>query len=141
MAVKKAGYEFKIYYGVAGSTASTEITNSLDVTDDFTTQKGETTVRGDGSAPPIITQRVVAREKKITFQMLMKSDDTTLAALLAASYAGTPVAIRTKHYSSGVGTDADVVLEHSKGAPLKGMQTIDFSCDMNDDNRAPQFNV
>lgn len=141
MAVKKAGYEFQILYGVAGSTASTPITNSRDVQDDFTTEKGETTVRGDGTSPPIKTFRVTGREKKITFQMLMKTDDTTLTALLAASYAGTPVAIRTKNYSSGVGTDADVILEHAKGAPLNGMQTVDFSCEMNDDLRAPQFNV
>lgn len=141
MAVKRMGYEFGIYYGAAGSTASTQITNSLDVTDDFTTQKGETTVRGDGSAPPIETFRVTARGSAVTFQMLMKTDDTTLLALLAAAAAGTPVALRTKSYSSGLGTDADFILEHSKGAPLKGQQTVDFTCSLNDDLRAPQFNV
>lgn len=138
---KRAGYEFLIYYGAAGSTAATAITNSRDVNDDFVTTKEETTVRGDGSAPPIVSKRVTAREKTISWQMTMKTDDTTLAALLAASYAGTPVALRTKSYSSGLGTDGDFVLEHSKGAPYKGMQTVDFTAEVNDDNRACQFNV
>ncbi|WP_425618031.1 hypothetical protein NA78x_001724 [Anatilimnocola sp. NA78] len=141
MAEKRAGYEFTIAYGPAGATATTPITNSIDVTDEFVTEKGETTVRGDGTAPPVKAFRVVAREKKVTFQMLMKTDDTTLAALLAASYAGTPVALRTKAHATGLGTNADFILEHSKGAPLKGMQTVDFTCEINDDLRAAQFNV
>jgi hypothetical protein len=141
MPAKRAGYEFQIFYGVAGATAATQITNSLDVTDDFTTIKGETTVRGDGTVPPLVSQVVVGREQKLGFQMLMKTDDTTLAALLTASYAGTPVAIRTKSYSSGLGFDGDVILEHSKGAPLKGMQTVDFTCEVYDVLRAASLNV
>ena len=50
MAVKKMGFEGKIYYGTAGSTASNELTNSRDITYGFDTGDGETTVRGDGSA-------------------------------------------------------------------------------------------
>lgn len=141
MAVKKMGFEGKIYYGAAGSTAATEITNVRDITEGFSTEKGETTVKGDGSAPPIVTNRVGSRGYEITFQCLYKSDDSTLLALIAAAVAGTPVALRTKAYSSGLGVDADFILDYSQGKPYKGEQTLDFTAVLNDDNRAPQLNV
>lgn len=135
------GFEGELFYGVAGSTAATRISNSRDITVDFTTEKGDTTVRGDGTAPPINTSRVTARGMTITFQMLVKSDDTTFAALMTAAAAGTPVAIRSKAYSTGLGYDGDMVLDWNHGKPLRGEQTIDFTGTPNDDNRAPQFNV
>jgi len=141
MAVKKVGFEGLLYYGAQGSTAATQVTNSRDISEEFTTEKGDTTVRGDGSAPPKNTSRVTSLGYKLTFQMVMKSDDTTLLALIAAAVAGTPVALRTKSYSSGLGVDADFVLDFSHGKPLKGEQTLDFTAELNDDNRAPSLNV
>lgn len=138
---KRMGFEGKIYYGAQGSTAATEITNSRDITESFGTGKGETTTRGDGSAPPIETFQVTSRTYSIKWQMTEKSDDTTLAALKAAAVAGTPVAIRTKSYSSGTGIDMDVILEVENGKPYKGEATLDFTGTPNDDNRTPQFNV
>lgn len=141
MAVKKMGFEGILLYGVAGTTAATAVTNSRDITESFGTETGETTVRGDGSAPPIVTARVTARTYSLGFQMLDKSDDTTLAALKAAAVAGTPVALRTKSYSSGTGIDGDVILTFENGKPLKGEATLDFTAVPNDDSRAFQFNV
>lgn len=141
MAVKKMGFEGKIYYGVVGSTGSTEITNSRDITESFDTGDGDTTVRGAGTSPPIETSRVVSRKYGIEWQMTYKSDDTTLLALIAAAVAGNPVAIRTKAFTSGLGYDGDMNIKYKHGKPLKGEQTLDFSGTPNDDSRDPQLNV
>jgi len=141
MAVKKQGFEGLIYYGVAGSTAATQITNSRDISENIDIEEGDTTVRGDGSAPPIHTSRVTGRMVGIDWQMLNKSDDATLTALRAAAATGIPVAIRTKSYASGLGYDGDMILKVKLGAPLKGEQTYDFSGMPNDDNRDPLVNV
>lgn len=135
------GYQGKIYYGVKGSTASNELTNSRDINYPFSTTKGNTTVRGDGSAPPIDTQSVTRRIGTIDWTMINKTSDVHLAALLAAAYAGEPVAIRTKDYSSGKGFDGDVVLDVTLGKPLDGEQTYQFTATPNGDLRAPQFYV
>jgi len=129
----KMGFEGLLYYGVAGSTAATQITNARDITLSFTPEKGDTTVRGDGSSPVVNSGRVVAIDHTLSFQMVNKSDDATLTALLTAAAAGTPVALRGKDYSAGKGPDFDYILEVSKGQPYKGEQTIDFTCTPTDE--------
>lgn len=141
MAQKKMGFEGKIFYGAAGSTASTEITNSRDITYNMDPEKGDTTERGDGSAPPIVTERVTARVVSIEWTMLNKTSDTTLEALRVAAYAGLPVAIRTKDYASGKGFDGDVTISVSHGKPYRGEQTYQFTASPCDDDRAPQLYV
>lgn len=140
MAVKKMGYEALLYYGAAGSTAATQITNSRDIKYGTTPKTGETTVRGAGSSPPITTKRVVGFDVQITWQMVDKSDDTTLTALLAAARTGAPVALRYLPHTAGTGFDGDVVLTVDNGAPLAGENTFDFTAEPNDDNRTPLMN-
>jgi len=127
MTVYKMGFEGLIYYGAAGSTAATQITNSRDITITIDPEYGETTTRGSGSAPPIVTQTVVALGVSIEWTMLNKTDDTTLDALQTAAAAGTAVALRTKDYSSGSGFDGDVTISVNHGVPYKGEQTYQFT--------------
>lgn len=136
MAVKKMGFEGPIYYGVAGAQASSAIENSRDITYSLDTETGSTKVRGDGSSPPINTERVTGRVVSIDFQTIYKSDDSVVEAMLVASFAGTPVALRTKSYSSGKGYDGDVILKHKWNEPISGEQTIDWTATPNDDARA-----
>lgn len=141
MAAKKMGFEGIIKYGAQGSTAGTVISNTRDITETFDIEEGDTTVRGDGTSPPIKTGRVCGRTYSIDWQMLEKSDDATLTALKTAAVAGTPVAIRTISHSTGKGYDGDMIIKFKKGLPLKGEQTVDFTGTPNDDNRAPQLDV
>lgn len=141
MAVTKMGYEALLYYGAAGSTAATAVTNSRDIKYDNTPVVGDTTVRGDGSAPPKKTGRTVALEASLTWTMVNKSDDTTLTALLAAARTGATVALRCIPHSGSTGLDADAVISVSNGLPLAGESTFDFSVvAFNDDTRAPLYN-
>jgi hypothetical protein len=141
MAKKRMGFEGKIFYGVAGSTAATEIENSQDINYDFDTDRGSTLERGTGSAPPIECETVTVRKVSISFKMLNKDGDTTLTALLAAAYGGTPVALRTKDKSAGKGFDGDCNLTVKHGKPIKGEQVFDFSATPNDDQRTPQLYI
>jgi hypothetical protein len=139
MPVKKMGFEGEIFYGTAGSTGATKITNSQDITITYDIEEGPTTVRGSGSSPPINTSRVTALSFSVEWTMLLKSDDTTLENLRVAAAAGNPVAIRLKDYSSGKGYDGDCILNVNHGVPLKGEQTVRFTGKPNDDNRTPQL--
>lgn len=141
MPVKKMGYEGEIFYGVAGSTGATKITNSQDINVTYDIEEGATTVRGSGSAVPINTSRVTALTFSVEWTMLVKSDDTTLEALRVKAASGEPVAIRLKDYSAGKGFDGDCILNMQHGAPLKGEQTVRFTAKPNDDNRTPQLYV
>lgn len=141
MPVKKMGFEGEIYYGTAGSTAATKITNSQDITYTLDIEEGATTVRGSGSSVPINTSRVTALTASIQWTSLVKSDDTSIEALRVAAMSGAPVAIRTKDYAAGKGFDGDCILSVTHGKPLKGEQTLQFTAKPNDDNRTPQLYV
>jgi len=136
MAKMRMGYEAKLYYGNAGSTAATQITNAMDITVDSPKEYGDTTVRGDGTSVPIKSSRPTSRAVTVTFTMGNKDSDAALAALLAAEAAGTPVAIRVIDKAAGAGPDADFYLAKRAGKPLNGAQTIEFTCTATDENRA-----
>lgn len=135
------GFEGLIYYGVAGTTASTPIQNSRDIKVSSDPQMGDTTVRGLGTSPPVETEGVSSIKWSATLQMVNSSSDTVLAALLAAAAGGTPVAIRMKDRTAGKGYDGDCNVKVDHGAPLKGEQTLDFTFTPNRDARAPQLYV
>lgn len=124
---QKMGFEGLIYYGVAGSTAATLIPETRDMSMTFSTDKGNTTARNADGSVPIETERVTVRKFQFDFQVLNVPDNAVIAALLAASFAGTPVAFRSKDYAAGKGYDGDVVLEHKNAQTLRGEQAIDFT--------------
>ena len=134
------GYSGILYYGSSGSTASTQVTNCVDLDYSIDVERGDTTVRGDGSVPPIMTSRVTARKVTITWKMLDKTTDTTLTALRAAAATGAAVALRTKNYSSGTGFDGDCTISCKNGMPLKGEATFEFSAEPTDESRTPLLN-
>ena len=140
MAVTKMGFEGLLYYGVAGSTAATQVGNSRDINETYETEDGETTVRGT-SAIPISTFRVTCLNYSLEWTMLNKSSDATLTALRTAAATGAPVAIRTIDHSGSVGFDGDMIVKMTKGKPLKGEQTFQFTGLPNDDNRTPLLNA
>jgi hypothetical protein len=129
------GYEAILYYGTAGSTAATQLTNCTDLDYSLDTEKGSTTVRGDSSAPPITYERVTGRTPGLTWKMINNSSDTALTALLAAGIAGTPVALKYCDRSGNTRFDGDCNITFKNGAPLKGEQTFDFTASPNRESR------
>jgi len=137
----KMGFEGLAYYGVAGNTAAVLITNRVDITLDVDPQMGDTTVAGAGAAPPVESEGVATIKFSATLTMKNSPTDTTLAALVAAACAGTPIALRLKDHSSGKGYDGDVNVKMSSGRPLKGEQTFDFTFSPNRSLRVPLLNA
>lgn len=134
------GYEALLYYGAAGSTAATQITNATDIDYSISPSRGTTTVRGSGSSVPIATSRVTQLDPTITWKMVYKTSDTTLTALRSAAATGAAVAIRYIPKSGGTGFDGDMTLEVKNGAPLNGEQTFEFTAKPTDESRTPSLN-
>jgi hypothetical protein len=130
----KMAFEGRLLYGAAGSTASTLLENVRDVTVSWTKTTGDTTPRGDGTGPPVGSARVTRIDITIEFNMLNKSDDASLTAMLTAMAAGTPVALRGEAYTSGNGPDFDFILDVKNGQPRNGEQTYDFSAEATDES-------
>lgn len=138
----KSGYEGQLFYGTAGSTAGTQVTNCEDLNYDSEPTKAEQTVRGLGTSVPIVVEKTVAIKPTITWSMFMKTGDTTLTALVAAARTGAAVALRTKSYASGLGFDGDCELGVTHEMTLAGQSKFNFTATAVDDQgRAPQLNV
>ena len=138
----KMGFEGLVYYGAAGSTAATQLQNTGDINYVLSHERGDSTVRGDSSAPPIKTESVTARVAAVEFQMKNYASDTSLEAIRVASAAGTAVAIRTKDHSAGKGFDGDCHVEVSHPYPLAGEQVVTITCTpTRDGGRMPSLYV
>lgn len=137
-----AGYKGILYYGTAGSTASTQVTNCVDLNYDTGLTKVSTMTRGDGSGPPTNYEEPVSRNATITWSMLQKTGDSTLTALLAAARVGdVAVALRTRSYSSGTGFDGDCTVSVTHDMTLSGQSIYNFTATPTDRNRAASLNA
>lgn len=142
MANKKMGFEGQLLYGEPGSTGSTLLTNVTDISITTDKEKGKTTKRGDGSAPPVETESVTVRKWSCEWTMLHDITDTALEALRVAEASGTAVALRMLDHAAGKGFDGDVTLSMADGRPLNGEATLKFTATPNDDyGRDPQLYV
>jgi hypothetical protein len=137
----KAGYEGQLFYGLAGATAATQVTNCTDLDYDQQPQRAPTTDRGDGTAVVIETSQIVSVKPVITWTMFNRPADTTLQALIAAAKTAAVVALRTKDYSAGKGFDGDCNVSYKHGKPLNGMQTLVFTAEAAREGRTPQLYV
>ena len=138
---QKMAFEGLAYYGTAGSTASTLITNRVDITLDTDPQMADTTVAGAGTSPPIETEAVTTIKWSCTMTMPRDTTDSVATALKAAAAGGTAVALRLKDYSSGAGYDGDVNVKLSDSRSLKDKQMLSFTFTPNNSLRTPQLNV
>ena len=137
----KMGFEGLVYYGTAGSTASTQITNRDECTIDTDPEMAETTVAGAGSSVPMKSEAPVAVGWSMTLGMKNTGSDSVVEALRTAAAAGTPVAIRMKDHSSGKGYDGDCNVKDSSDRGMKGTQTSSFTFTPNNASREPQYYV
>lgn len=138
----KMGYEGIAYYGVAGATGATQITNAVDITYSMNQNTADTMVRGTGSAPPIMTESVTARLAEIEITMKNYASDTVLEAIRSACSTATPVAIRLKDHAAGKGFDGDCHVAVSQPWPLGDTQVVTVTCKpTRDGGREPSLYV
>lgn len=137
----KMGFEGLAYYGTKGSTASTLISNRVDLSFDVDPQMAPTTVAGAGTAPPVETEGVATIKWSATLKMKNVASDAALIALRTAAASGGQVALRLKDYSAGKGYDGDVNVKETFGGNLNGEQTFDFTLTPNGLLRTPSLYV
>jgi hypothetical protein len=137
----RMGFEGLLYTGTAGTTAATEIPQTRDITETFPKEYGETSRRPTGGGIIRNSQAATAVGYECTFQTLNDTGNAVISGLKAAAISGTPVAFRSRAFSTGTGFDGDVNVEMSIGKPYKGEQTIDWTVTPYDLLRAYQLDV
>jgi len=122
---KTMGYQGLVYVGTAGSTASTQILQRVDVSYDIGVQTGSTTAAGDGTSVPIETGEATSLKPSIEFNMIVDTNDAVVTTIMAAVATGAPIALRYIRSSGKLGFDCDCVVSAKQGSPLGKEATID----------------
>lgn len=113
------GFQRRLYYGSAGSAATIPVLNATDVDVGGGHTRSETTVRGTGTSVPLHTEQVTQLNRPVTFKTRYKSDDTAVAALIAAEKEGADIAIKVTRYDAGpVEANYDATLILNSPGPL-----------------------
>ena len=138
------GYQSSLWYGTAGSTAGTRLTNVVDLDHDVSLDFGDTTVRGDSSSLPIGTQKPTKRTPKITWGMRFQPNDSDLTIIRAAAKAGTAVALVIKEFNAASAEttiiDGDFNVTISEKGPLTAEAGFNFEATATRDHgRVPTF--
>ncbi len=102
MAVR-VSLDAKLYYGPAGSRASTLINTVGDVT--LSLKKGETKISSRASRWALT--KGALKEADISFEVIDDSSDGAMTAILSAFMSDTPLAFYVKDAADGHGLDAD----------------------------------
>lgn len=132
MAKARAGFERTLLYtATAGTKAVTPFLLAKDIDVDITFTRGDTTVRGDGTAIPKQTQINTQQIASITFVMEYDDGDAGVAAFMAAARTGAAIAVLTKIYVGDAYADefdGDVTVDVSHPGPLAGVQEVTVTC-------------
>jgi len=131
MAKKRKGHEMVVYYGTAGSTATTKITPNVVDADpggaDF--DYVDLPSRGDGTGIPVIDEYPVKKNSQPTFSMIYYDGDAHVTAILAAADANPPVGLAfmfERTLSGEVAFDGDCWIKYSSPGAIADGQTIEF---------------
>lgn len=120
---KRMGFEGKLYWGVAGGTASTELTIARDVSYKFEPTEADVSDRSS------IIDLVDVAGIKFSLEFEVNNQDTNafIAALRTAAATGGAIAFRTRDKSAGYGVDGDFIVGDDEGQPLRDAQRIKVS--------------
>ena len=125
------GFEKIVYIDPAGTTATTQVLDLVNVKVTETVQYGNTISRGDGSTVPRVSKRAVSLEKVVTFNSLNVPSNTNLTTIKAAATSETPasrlISMKVVDVASGtIEFDADVDITIDRDAQLSAEQDLAF---------------
>ena len=133
----KLGLNAKMYYGVAGSSATTELTNCQDVT--LTLEKGEADVTTRAAAGWRQTVGTL-KEGSIEFKMVWDTEDAGFVAIKNAYFNDTPIALKILDAEGGSGLDADFsITKLTREEPLEQALTASVTAKPTYSTRAPAW--
>lgn len=133
---KRMGFEGKLYWGTAGSTAATELTIARDVSYKFENTEADISDR----ASLIDLFDVAGVKFSLEFEVNNNNSNAFIAAVRAATIAGTAMAFKTKDYSSGWGVDGDFIVSVDESQALRDAQRLKVTATPTDKNsRTPTW--
>jgi hypothetical protein len=122
--MKRMGFEGKLYWGVAGSTGTTELSIARDVGYRFEPTEADVSDRAS------IIELVDVAMVKFALDFEINNQDTNafVAAMRTAAATGGAIAFRTRDKSAGWGVDGDFIIGDDEGQPLKDAQRLRVVC-------------
>lgn len=133
----RLGLDGKLYYGVAGATASNEIANVKDVTLNLEKAESDVTTRGSGGWRQTVG---TLKDGTIEFQMVWDPADAAFTAVKNAFINNTALAFLCLDEENGQGLDADfTVTNFSRSEPLEEAQMVAVTIKPTYSSRAPQW--
>src|SRR5262245_39416396 len=124
---RRVGFEGRLYWGPAGSTATTELTIARDVSYKFDPQKADVSDR----ASIIEYERTAMVKFQLEFETNNDDSNAFVAAVRVAAAAGGTMAFRTRDKTSGWGCDGDFTIGLDESQALKDAQRIKITATPN----------
>jgi hypothetical protein len=133
----KLGMDAKAYYGEAGTTATTELTNIKDLTLNLETGEADVTTRGNqGWRATIAT----LKDGSVEFEMIWDSGDAGFTAIKTAYFTNTPISLAILDGENGEGLDADFsITNFSRNEPLEEALSVSVTAKPTYSTRAPAW--
>ena len=132
----KLGLDAKLFFGTAGSTASSEMTNVKDVTLNLESGEADITTR---AAEGWRISAATLKEASLEFEMVWDTQDAGFKAIKNAFFNNSAVALFASD-GDGNGLDADfVVSSFSRSEPLEEALTVSVTCKPTLIDRAPTW--
>ena len=133
----RLGMQGKLYYGPAGATATTELSNVKDVTLNLETGEADVTTRGNqGWRATVAT----LKNGSVEFEMVWDTTDAGFTALQQAYFNNTAVALAILDRENGEGLDADFsITNFSRKEPLEEAMTVNVTAKPTYSTRAPTW--
>jgi hypothetical protein len=133
----KLGMEAKLYYGAAGMTATTELTNVKDVTLNLESGEADVTTRGNSGWRATVG---TLKTGSVEFEMIWDSDDAGFAAIKDAYFNNEPIALAILDGAGGEGLDADFsITNFSRKEALEEAITVSVTAKPTYSTRAPAW--
>ena len=133
----KLGMEAKLYYGAAGATAATELTNVKDVTLNLESGEADVTTRANAGWRATVG---TLKTGSVEFEMIWDSDDLGFTAIKDAYFNNEPIALAILDEAGGEGLDADFsITSFSRKEALEEAITVSVTAKPTYSTRAPAW--
>lgn len=131
------GLDAKIFYGTAGSTATTELSNTRDVTLNLETAEADVTTRAaQGWRETVAT----LKDASVEWVMIYDTADAGFTAIKDAFFNNTAIALAVLDGVGGSGLDADFsITTFSRDEALEEALTVSITARPTRSTRAPAW--